>query len=400
MPLPGHKRTQSTPEKSPLKSLAAASQTLAGVGSSTGTLSLAAPAAAAGHREVENPRQRQTHGQQPQRGMNPAKGSNPSANSGLRVQTSAAPYHSAGADDHSANSGVTDIYSGGSSLAYSSAGPTDSTADLPIPRKSTITFQLPSPNPGGQQQQQQQQQRLPPPSSHQHPQPQHQELFTSPQDLHAPPLLQPLAPLRGHDPVGKIQPPPSSAAANSTQTYTAYHATNSSSLTGSRPGISARNTAPSSVSHSRPQMHRTNTGGAPPLGQNYPSNPTTLNTSSAAVDPGRKYTHTGALTPTYPNSSQHSSSQSHGGNSASSHLGMGLAGLTGSSNSMREREEPQPAVGATGSGRWMSAYGMYAVDWCKWPVQSGNGYGRIAVGSYSEDSHNYVGFPTVSFVCV
>jgi WD repeat-containing protein 68 len=48
-------------------------------------------------------------------------------------------------------------------------------------------------------------------------------------------------------------------------------------------------------------------------------------------------------------------------------------------------------VGAVGVGRWMNPYTMYAIDWCKWsPSGSGNGYGRVAVGSYAEDSHNYV----------
>jgi WD repeat-containing protein 68 len=45
-------------------------------------------------------------------------------------------------------------------------------------------------------------------------------------------------------------------------------------------------------------------------------------------------------------------------------------------------------IGAVSPGRWMSPYSLYALDWCKWPTS--NGYGRIAIGSYAEDSHNYV----------
>lgn len=42
---------------------------------------------------------------------------------------------------------------------------------------------------------------------------------------------------------------------------------------------------------------------------------------------------------------------------------------------------------------------IYAVDWCKWPPRSSTGSsGKIAIGSYLEDNHNYVsheaGFPT------
>jgi len=36
----------------------------------------------------------------------------------------------------------------------------------------------------------------------------------------------------------------------------------------------------------------------------------------------------------------------------------------------------------------VSPYSLYALDWCKWPTS--NGYGRVAVGSYAEDSHNYI----------
>ena len=33
---------------------------------------------------------------------------------------------------------------------------------------------------------------------------------------------------------------------------------------------------------------------------------------------------------------------------------------------------------------------MFAFDWCKWPVRDGTGAGKIAVGSYQEDPHNYI----------
>ena len=56
-----------------------------------------------------------------------------------------------------------------------------------------------------------------------------------------------------------------------------------------------------------------------------------------------------------------------------------------------------PYAGAVGStnGRYLAPWGIFAVDWCKWPVSPGGnglgGYGRVAIGSYSEDSHNCVG---------
>jgi len=37
----------------------------------------------------------------------------------------------------------------------------------------------------------------------------------------------------------------------------------------------------------------------------------------------------------------------------------------------------------------MSPWSLYALDWCKGQPTNG-GYGRVAIGSYAEDSHNYV----------
>lgn len=44
------------------------------------------------------------------------------------------------------------------------------------------------------------------------------------------------------------------------------------------------------------------------------------------------------------------------------------------------------------NSNYVAPWPIYAVDWCKWPV-SGNGGsfgGKIALGSYLEDNHNYV----------
>lgn len=41
---------------------------------------------------------------------------------------------------------------------------------------------------------------------------------------------------------------------------------------------------------------------------------------------------------------------------------------------------------------YVAPWPIYAVDWCKWPIPGNNGSigGKIALGSYLEDSHNYV----------
>jgi WD repeat-containing protein 68 len=37
----------------------------------------------------------------------------------------------------------------------------------------------------------------------------------------------------------------------------------------------------------------------------------------------------------------------------------------------------------------MAPWALYAFDWCKWAPQ-GNSAGKLAIGSYLEDGHNYV----------
>lgn len=39
---------------------------------------------------------------------------------------------------------------------------------------------------------------------------------------------------------------------------------------------------------------------------------------------------------------------------------------------------------------YLAPWATYAFDWCKWPVQNGNSCGKMAVGSYLEDPHNFV----------
>jgi WD repeat-containing protein 68 len=39
---------------------------------------------------------------------------------------------------------------------------------------------------------------------------------------------------------------------------------------------------------------------------------------------------------------------------------------------------------------YLTPWPAYAFDWCKWNVHGGNGAGKMAVGSYLEDTHNFV----------
>lgn len=42
---------------------------------------------------------------------------------------------------------------------------------------------------------------------------------------------------------------------------------------------------------------------------------------------------------------------------------------------------------------YLAPWAIYAFDWCKWPVHKqglGDSAGKMAIGSYLEDGHNYV----------
>ena len=44
------------------------------------------------------------------------------------------------------------------------------------------------------------------------------------------------------------------------------------------------------------------------------------------------------------------------------------------------------------NSNYLAPWAVYAFDWCKWPVQNGSGdaAGKMAIGSYLEDGHNFV----------
>lgn len=44
------------------------------------------------------------------------------------------------------------------------------------------------------------------------------------------------------------------------------------------------------------------------------------------------------------------------------------------------------------NSNYLAPWAIYAFDWCKWPTQNGDA-GKLAVGSYLEDGHNFVSKP-------
>lgn len=60
-------------------------------------------------------------------------------------------------------------------------------------------------------------------------------------------------------------------------------------------------------------------------------------------------------------------------------------GAPGTSGYEFANAQPSPS-------NYLAPWALYAFDWCKW-APSGNGAGKVAIGSYLEDGHNYVGCP-------
>jgi WD repeat-containing protein 68 len=89
---------------------------------------------------------------------------------------------------------------------------------------------------------------------------------------------------------------------------------------------------------------------------------------------------------------------------AASHSPLGLADIRPRADSNMDRE------GAMGHGNammseqskvasnsnYLAPWSIYAYDWCKWTVPGGNSAGKMAVGSYLEDNHNFVCRPRES----
>ena len=53
---------------------------------------------------------------------------------------------------------------------------------------------------------------------------------------------------------------------------------------------------------------------------------------------------------------------------------------------------PYTNEGLPTNSNYLAPWAVYAFDWCKWPVQqqSGDAAGKMAIGSYVEDGHNFV----------
>lgn len=165
-----------------------------------------------------------------------------------------------------------------------------------------------------------------------------------------------------------------------------------------RPAPSASYTAPATV----PTMQQ-----QPPLQNNasqYTQSPSRANTlhshsrsSPGGMDSGHKYipfNQTPAQTPVTSNPKAFNISNAHTPSAGPSHSPLNLTDI-------RSRAISDANEGAQGTAffsysdsptnsNYLAPFPTYAYDWCKWPVMGGSGAGKMAVGSYLEDPHNFI----------
>ena len=170
-----------------------------------------------------------------------------------------------------------------------------------------------------------------------------------------------------------------------------------------RPGASSTNTAPSAV----PTLPQISSHGQQPPSSSRPSTSGHTHSYSRSSPAGldqQKYVPF-SNTPennkyASPTNQRYTASQTPQGGGAYSPLALGdIRGLA---------DDPQSANPLTSDGHpseptncnYLAPWPVYAFDWCKWPVpqqSSGDGAGKMAIGSYIEDPHNFVSGP-LSFV--
>lgn len=82
---------------------------------------------------------------------------------------------------------------------------------------------------------------------------------------------------------------------------------------------------------------------------------------------------------------------------AASHSPLGLADIRPRANSTMNDDGMGGGASyfndserAPSNSNYLAPWPVYAFDWCKWNVHGGNSAGKIAVGSYLEDTHNFV----------
>ncbi|OBR02954.1 WD repeat domain-containing protein [Colletotrichum higginsianum IMI 349063] len=165
---------------------------------------------------------------------------------------------------------------------------------------------------------------------------------------------------------------------------------------GNRPPVLTANTAPalSTMQPQQPQDYQT------------PSKPPSLSLSHSysRSSPAAGYEGASTFAPYTPTTPSGSGSQfmsppdqkynAPGSQRNISNTPLGLADIRPRADSSMSDGVPgsvayELANAQPGTSNYLAPWALYAFDWCKWPPQ-GHGAGKLAVGSYLEDGHNYI----------
>ncbi|KAK4547173.1 hypothetical protein LTR36_001394 [Oleoguttula mirabilis] len=168
----------------------------------------------------------------------------------------------------------------------------------------------------------------------------------------------------------------------------------------SRPGASSAYTAPATVPTMQTQSAQSS---AQPYTQGQAlSRSNTLHSHSrsspAGMDSSQRYipfNQTPTQTPTASNPKAYNLSHTHTPSAGPSHSPLNLTDIR--SRAVSDANEGGVGTGtlfsysdAAANSNYLAPFPTYAYDWCKWPVMGGSGAGKMAIGSYLEDPHNFI----------
>ncbi|KAL8995008.1 MAG: hypothetical protein Q9188_006907 [Gyalolechia gomerana] len=165
-----------------------------------------------------------------------------------------------------------------------------------------------------------------------------------------------------------------------------------------RPGASSANTAPGTVP-TLPQISTQNQQYASSSRSSTASHSHSYSRSSPAGFDQQKYlpyvnTPESTKFPATPNNRYGSSHTPHG---SSAYSPLGLADIRPDSGMVDGPMSANPyssdANNVPTNNNYVAPWPVYAFDWCKWPVQpqsTGEAAGKMAIGSYVEDGHNFI----------
>lgn len=166
---------------------------------------------------------------------------------------------------------------------------------------------------------------------------------------------------------------------------------------GGRPSATSSNTAPTVPTMQQPDY---STPSKPPASMSNLSHNYSRSSPAATYDAGSSSY--AAYTPTTPGGASSSQFMSQtdnkyapsGGQRNIANTPLGLADIRPRADSSLSDGLPgsmqyELANGQPGTSNYLAPWALYALDWCKWAPQ-GNSSGKLALGSYLEDGHNFV----------